>query len=234
MNKKIAKLLLFKGYFTVGKLKSPRIKYFPLYTDSRKVFSQYKKMEIVTDELARLIKPFKPDLIVSREAAGIPFGVLVAAKLKKNFLYLRKKVKEYNVKNIIEGVYKPGQKVMVVDDAMSTGNDKKKIVKTLEKVDLKVLGIALLLDSFYGPKYRQPQMWLRKNKKYKYIYLVTWPGLMDFAAKQKFLSRKLCDLIIEQLYDPLAWQKKPSNWKKFKELAKKEKNLIFDKSFKDI
>ena len=234
MNQRVIKELLFKGYFSAGKFKSPRINYFPLYPDNRLVFSRVKKLKVVAEELAKLIKPLKPDLIASREAAGVPFGVAVALKLNKNFLYLRKEPKGYNTNNVIEGAYRPGQSVMVVDDAISTGNDKKKIIEVLESAGLKVIGVALALDAYYGPKYRRHQAWLRQSKKYKFIRLLTWPELMDYAAKQKFLGRELSDLIIEMLHDPAAWQAKPGNWQKFKKLAAKEKNLVFASSFKNI
>ena len=234
MNQRVIKELLFKGYFSAGKFKSPRINYFPLYPDNRLVFSRVKKLKVVAEELAKLIKPLKPDLIASREAAGGPFGVAVALKLNKNFLYLRKEPKGYNTKKVIEGDYRPGQRVMVVDDAISTSNDKKKIIEALESAGLKVIGVAVILDAFYGPKYRKKQLWLRQSKKYKFISLVTWPELMDYAAKQKFLGRELCDLIIEMLHDPFAWQSEASNWQKFKKLAAKEKNLIFNRSFKEL
>ena len=234
MNKRVAKLLLFKDYYVVGKIKSPRIDYIPFYPDNRKVFSQMKILRVVAEELAKKIRPLRPDMIASREATGVPFGVMVAAVLNKKFLYLRKKPKSYNTKNVIEGYYKKGERVMVVDDAMSTGRDKKKIVQTLEKAGLKVLGVALFLDAYYGPKYRKSQQWLRKNRPYKFITLLTWPELMNYLAESKFISKEFSDLIIEYIHDPFAWQKKESNWKQFKALAPQEKNLRLDKSFKKI
>lgn len=235
MNKKVAKLMLFKGYFIVGRFHSPRIGEFPLYPDNRLLFSQVKRLKVVAKELAKIIRPMKPDLIAAREAAGIPFGLAVALAINKNFLYLRKQPKGYNTNKIIEGGYQPGQRVVVVDDAMSTGKDKKIVIKVLEQAGLKVLGVVVVVDTHYGPKYRESQAWLRRGKKYKFKGLVTWPALMHFAADQKFLGRELCDMIAnEMIYDPLSWQKKPANWQRFKQLAKMEKNLIFAESFKKI
>ncbi|MFA6524790.1 MAG: phosphoribosyltransferase family protein [Patescibacteria group bacterium] len=234
MNKRAAKALLFKGYFMAGNFISPRIGHFPLYPDHRKAFSRNKVFSILTQELAKSARSVKSDLIASREAAGVPYGVAVASILKKDFLYLRKKPKGYNTRNVIEGMYRKGQSVVVIDDAMSTGGDKKEIIKTLTAAGLKVKGIIVIMDAFYGPKYRKPQRWLRENKKYKFIALFTWPEMMKYAADNKFISKKLGDLIIEQLKDPLAWQKVPANWKRFKELAAKERNLTFDQSFYKI
>lgn len=234
MNKKAAEALLFKGYFTACKLKSPRIEYFPLYPDCRKAFSRNKILQIIAKEMAVEVKKTDASLIASREAAGVPYGVSVANLLGKDFLYIRKRPKGYNTNSVIEGDYKKGQTVTIVDDVMSTGGDKKKLVKELESVGLKVKGVVVVLDAYYGPKYRKSQQWLRVNKKYKFSTLATWPELMKYAGESKFLSKELCELIIEQINDPFAWQKKSENWKKFKKLAKKEKNLVFDKSFYKI
>ncbi len=234
MNDRIGKILLFKGYFSAGKLTSPRIGDFPFYIDNRKIFSQIEKLEVAGEELAKIIEPMKPDLIAAQEAAGIPFGLAAALKLKKDFLYLRKAPKNYNTTSLIEGGYRPGQRVVIVDDAISTGGGKKDNVEILEKAGLEVAGVAVFLDAFYGQKYREEQAWLRENKKYKFASLGTWPEIMDYAAEQKFLGRKLCDVVKEFLNDPLEWQKSEANWKKFKELAAAETNLIFTENFKDI
>ncbi|MFA6272385.1 MAG: phosphoribosyltransferase family protein [Patescibacteria group bacterium] len=234
MNKRAAKALLFKGYFIAGNFISPRIGHFPLYPDHRNAFSRNRVFSILTQELAKAAATIKSDLIASREAAGVPFGVAVASTLKRDFLYLRKKPKGYNTNNVIEGMYHKGQSVVIVDDAMSTGGDKKEIVKTLEAAGLKVKGIIVIMDAFYGLKYRKAQNWLRKSRKYKFIALITWPGIMKYAADQKFLEKDFCRLIIKMLDDPFGWQKDPKNWKEFKQLGVVEKNLIFDESFDKI
>ncbi|MBU0613395.1 hypothetical protein KKB10_05300 [Patescibacteria group bacterium] len=234
MNKKAANSLLFKEYFLACRLKSPRIGYFPLYPDNRKAFSKNEVLQVIAKEMAKEVRKLNPDLIASREAAGIPYGVSVANQLKKDFLYLRKEPKGYTTNSVIEGVYKNNQTVVIVDDAISRGGDKKEIVKVLEGVGLKVKGVVVILDAFYGSKYRKPQQWLRENKKYKFVALTTWPELMKYAAESNFISKELSELIIKQIDDPFAWQKNPANWKNFKKIAIKEKNLIFDKSFDKI
>ena len=124
-NQPVADALLFKGYFLAGHLSSPRIGYFPFYPDSRRVFSITSKLALVADELAKTIMPMSVDLIASREAAGIPFGVATALAAKKDFLYLRKTPKGYGTNSVIEGIFQPGQRVVIVDDAASRMQDKK-------------------------------------------------------------------------------------------------------------
>ena len=232
-NKRVAKVLLSKGYFTAGKLWSPRSKFVPLHPDHRPFFSHPDKMKIISDEMAKVISPLKVDLIASREAGGVPFGMAAALKLKKGFLYLRKEPKGYGLNSMILGDYKAGQRVAIVDDIVSRAGDKKKAKEILELGGLKVVGVVVIFDAFLVKFFRE-QRWLRESKKYKLISLVRWPDLMKFAAQSNFLGADLCQIIVEYTRDPLAWQKKKSNWKKFKELAAKEKNLVFHESFKDI
>ncbi|MFC1663441.1 orotate phosphoribosyltransferase [Patescibacteria group bacterium] len=231
MNARVAKALMLKNMYIAGRFRSPRIDYFPFYSDLRIAFSHNQVLKICASEIAKAIKKYNFDIIASREAAGVPFGVAVALRLNKDFLYLRKEAKGYNVNRVIEGDFKKGQRIFIVDDAMSTGGDKKSIVNTLEKAGLKVIGIALVLDAYYGPRYRRSQKWLRRNKKYKYIKMLTWPELMNYAAKSGFMSDELAKLLKKMIYDPRAWQKKESNWQQFKKLAAKEKNIIYDESF---
>lgn len=233
LNKKVAEAILYKGYFTAGKVWSPRSKFMPLYPNHRIFFSHPDKMKVIAEEIAKAIKPMKVDFVASREAAGVPFGVAAAMKLNKGFLYLRKESKGYALKGLILGDFKAGQKVAIVDDGMARGGDKKKAKELLEKSGLKVVGVVVIFDAFYK-KYFGKQKWLREGKKYKLVSLTRWPDLMKFAAQSKFLGAELCQMIAGYSRDPLAWQKKETNWKRFKELAVKEKNLIFHESFKDI
>jgi orotate phosphoribosyltransferase len=234
MNKKIADLLLFKQLWIAGKMVSPRIGLFPFFPDSRILFSHIDKLDIIAEELAKAISPINPDLIAAQEAAGVPFGVAVSLKLKKNFLYLRKEPKNYLTNNLIEGDFLPGQKVVIVDDFVSKGEGKKKCVDVLEKAGLNVVGVVVYNDTHYGEKYLEEQAWLRKSQKYNFISLLNWPDFMDYAGEVGFFSIEFCELIKNWLNDPIVWQTKPENWKNFKKLALKEKNITFHSSFIDI
>ncbi|MFA6322436.1 MAG: phosphoribosyltransferase family protein [Candidatus Buchananbacteria bacterium] len=234
MNQKVLELLLFKDHFIAGKMNSPRVGHFPFLADARKIFCRIEILDVVAEELAGIIGPWDVDLIASPEAAGVPFGVATALKVKKNFLYLRKEPKGYQTNNLIEGDFTPGQRVVIVDDFISKGGGKEKYVKVLEAAGLVVVGVAVFNDAHYGPKYLEEQKWLRENKKYKFTTLVTWPELMDYAAEQKFFSQEFCEIVKDWLDDPIEWQTKDENWQKFKGVAIKEKNLNFHPSFEEI
>ncbi len=100
------------------------------------------------------------DVIVGPDARGFIFGTPVAARLKKPFVMVRKPGKlpgkimsesydlEYgsNVLEIQEGMIKPGQKVVIVDDLMATGGTTKAIIDLLHKVGAEVLRVVVLIE----------------------------------------------------------------------------------------
>lgn len=232
-NQRVADALLFKGYFIVGKLFSPRVGYFPLYPDSRKLFSIPSKLKLVATELAHVVSPMNADLVASREAAGIPFGVATALEADKGFLYLRKEPKGYITKSVIEGMYTPGQRVVIIDDAVSTTKDKKTAIDQLTAVGLRVVGVAVILDVAYDVMAAE-QAWLRHSSTYVFSALVSWTDLMRYAAEKKFISQEFADIIIAWIADPFTWSNNPENWQHFKAIAAGEQNVIFDPSFQEL
>ena len=226
-------MLLFKGYFIAGHLYSPRVGYFPVYPESRRVFSITSKLELVAEELSKTIVPPNADLVASREAAGIPFGVATALEAQKGFLYLRKEPKQYIASRIIEGVFLPGQRVVIVDDAVSRTHDKKTAIDQLTAAGLQVVGVSVLLDAAYGVTDAE-QAWLRQSSEYQFATLVRWDDLMRYAAEKKFISAALADIVVAWIADPFRWSEDAENWQRFKAVAAREPNVVFDPSFKEI
>lgn len=232
-NQRVADELLFRGYFIAGRLYSPRVGYFPLYPESRKVFSITSKLKLVAEELAKTITPMSADLVASREAAGIPFGVATALEAQKGFLYLRKEPKGYITNSVIEGVFEPGQRVVIVDDAVSRTHDKKTAIDQLSAAGLRVVGVSVLLDAAYGVTDAE-QAWLRQNPQYQFTALVRWDDLMRYAAEKKFISQALADIVLAWIADPFRWGENPENWQRFKAVAAREPNVVFDPSFEEL
>ena len=174
-----------------------------------------------------------PDLVASREAAGIPFGVAAALEAKKGFLYLRKEPKGYITNSVIEGMFEPGQRVVIVDDAVSRTHDKRTAIDQLSAAGLQVVGVSVLIDAAYGVTDAE-QAWLRQNPQYQFAALVRWGDLMRYAAEKKFISPALADIVLAWIADPFSWGENPENWQQFKAVAAREPNVVFDPSFKEI
>ena len=82
--------------------------------------------------------------------AGIAWGALAADQLKLPFIYVRAKPKEHGMGNQIEGYYEAGQKIIVIEDLVSTGKSSLEVVDVLRKNDLEVIGLVSIFT--YGFK----------------------------------------------------------------------------------
>ena len=95
----------------------------PIYCDNRLVLSFPEKRSVVVEGFVEEIKANynDADVIIGTSTAGIPWGAMVADKLNKPFGYVRSSNKTHGKGNKIEGKVEPGQKVVVVEDLISTG-----------------------------------------------------------------------------------------------------------------
>lgn len=109
--------------FGVFKLTSGRVS--PYYIDLRLVPSYPEAFRRICDIYVRMIKEDVGldsfDRIVGIPTAGIPFASVISFKLGKPFLYVRKQVKAHGRERMVEGVLTPGDRVLFIDDLVTTG-----------------------------------------------------------------------------------------------------------------
>ena len=122
----------------------------PVYCDNRKTLSYPHVRDFVKSELANMILEQFPDAdaIAGVATAGIAHGVMAADLLKLPFLYVRSKPKEHGMGNQIEGVLEAGQKVVVVEDLISTGKSSLEVAEVLRAHGATVIGMVGLFT--YG------------------------------------------------------------------------------------
>ena len=118
----------------------------PIYCDNRMSLSFPKLREQITKALTVEIKATYSNVeaIAGVATAGIPQGALVAAELGVPFIYVRSKAKGHGMTNLIEGKIVKGQKVVVIEDLVSTGGSSLKAVEDLRSNDIEVLGMAAI------------------------------------------------------------------------------------------
>ncbi|MEG2506450.1 MAG: orotate phosphoribosyltransferase [Longicatena sp.] len=118
----------------------------PIYCDNRLVLSFPEKRSVVVDAFVQLIKDEydDADVIIGTSTAGIPWGALVADKLEKPFGYVRSSNKTHGKGNKIEGKVEKGQKVVVVEDLISTGGSVKDVVDSLREAGAQVIGVVAI------------------------------------------------------------------------------------------
>ena len=116
----------------------------PFYCDNRKTLSYPSLRNFVKLELSRLIMENFPecDAIAGVATGAIPQGALVADELNLPFVYVRSKPKDHGLENLIEGELKPGMRVVVVEDLISTGGSSLKACEAIRRDGCEVIGMV--------------------------------------------------------------------------------------------
>ena len=122
----------------------------PIYCDNRKTLSYPEVRTFIRDGFAELIREkfAGADVIAGVATGAIARGALVADVLGKPFVYIRSSPKGHGLENLIEGDLKPGQKVVVIEDLISTGGSSLKAVQAVRDFGGEVLGMVAIFS--YG------------------------------------------------------------------------------------
>ena len=126
----------------------------PIYCDNRKTLSYPDIRTFIKVEIARIIREKYPEVeVIAGVATGaIAQGAMVADELGLPFVYVRSAPKDHGLENLIEGDLKNSQKVVVVEDLVSTGKSSLKAVEAIRKAGCEVLGmIAIFTYGFWFP-----------------------------------------------------------------------------------
>lgn len=174
----------------------------PIYCDNRITLSYPKVRTSIRDGLATAVQAYWGDveIIAGVATAGIAQGVLVADWLELPFCYVRPEPKKHGMGNQIEGYIKPGQKVVLIEDLVSTGGSSLKAVDALREAGANVLGMVAIFS--YGFEISR-QNFAEKNL--KFYTLSDYETLIGEAVKQRYVSES-------QLITLHEWRNNPSEW----------------------
>ncbi len=176
----------------------------PIYCDNRLSLSYPEIRKTICDGLVQAIREnfFTAESIAGVATAGIAQGALVAESLNLPFLYVRPKPKDHGMGNLIEGKITKGQKVVVVEDLVSTGGSSLKSVQALRDAGFEVLGMVSIFN--YGFDIATRNFYEANTS---LISLSDYSQLLRFALEKKYITD-------EQLTSLKAWRVDPSNWRK--------------------
>ena len=176
----------------------------PVYCDNRKVLSFPYVRDFVKSELANMVLEHFPDaeVIAGVATAGIAHGVMAADLLKLPFIYVRAKPKEHGMGNQVEGVLEKGQKVVVIEDLVSTGKSSLQVVDVLREQGAEVLGMCALFT--YGFPVADEAF---KATGLPLHTISNYNALMEVAEEQKIIGS-------EQKATLEQWRIDPANWGK--------------------
>jgi len=174
----------------------------PIYCDNRKILSFPKVRTFVRQELVKRINDEygTPDVIAGIATGGIAIGALVAQDLGLPFVYVRASEKKHGLNNKIEGVVKPGQSVVVIEDLISTGRTSLEVVKVLRDTGCKVQGMIAIFT--YGFKISEENF---KKAKCPLITLLDYDILIQQAADNNYIRES-------DLLSLVKWRDNPEGW----------------------
>lgn len=176
----------------------------PIYCDNRKGLSYPELRAQISDAMVKKIKEHYADCdVIAGVATGaIAYGVLVAEKLGKPFVYVRPKPKDHGMGNQVEGVLKEGDKVVVIEDLISTGMSSLGAVSALTKAGAHVLGMIAIF-SYNFPQSRRAF----ENANIELYTLSDYDTLIDVALETNYINEKDIELLRTWRYSPETWGK---------------------------
>ena len=174
----------------------------PIYCDNRITLSHPSIRTYIRQQLSTLIQEeFGSVAVIAGVAtAGIPQGALVAQELGLPFIYVRAKAKEHGRGNLIEGEYTPGQRVVVVEDLISTGKSSLQAVHALREAGCEVAGLVGIFN--YGFDAADENF---KNAKCRFLTLSNYTALIEYAAEHNFVSAEDLNILRKWRENPEAW-----------------------------
>jgi orotate phosphoribosyltransferase len=174
----------------------------PIYCDNRKVLSFPHVREFIKSEMCNVIFDRFPnaELLAGVATAGIAWGAMAADQLKLPYVYVRPKPKEHGLGNQIEGSYQKGQKVVVIEDLISTGKSSLEVVEVLRKAGVEVIGmVSIFTYGFTAAKDAFEKAGLT------YQSLTNYPTLIQLAIEKKIVDASEQEIL-------LKWSANPANW----------------------
>ena len=174
----------------------------PIYCDNRITMSYPHVRRAIAKGLAAVIKTTYPEaeVIAGTATAGIPHAACVAELLDLPMVYIRSKAKEHGKGNQIEGRIQPNQKMVVIEDLLSTGGSVLEACEAAKREGADVLGVAAIFT------YELPQVQENFDQAgLPYVTLTNYTALIESALETGAIQESDVALLQEWRKDPAAW-----------------------------
>ena len=184
----------------------------PVYIDCRRLLSFPEVREAIIVEMAQkaesAIGRDAIDVVAGGETAGIPYAALVAQKLSKPMIYIRKQPKGYGGTKQIEGILEANQRVLLVEDLITDGMSKLRFNIGIRAAGSKITHCLCVFE------YGSDDLDLHEGEKnlaehgIKSHALANWDHVLAAGRGKKYLSEDATKQILDFLKDPENWGKK--------------------------
>ena len=176
----------------------------PIYCDNRMTLSYPKIRTFLAESFAKIVQngDTYPDVIAGVATGAIAVGMLVAQQLGLPFVYVRPEPKSQGRGNQIEGCLQAGQKVVVIEDLISTGGSSLGAVAALREAGAQVLYMAAIMT--YGFSVAQDNF---EKAGVRLTTLCDYDTLIAQAAEMHYVQPSDLELLAR-------WRENPSRWKK--------------------
>lgn len=180
----------------------------PIYCDNRVTLSYPSIRTYIRQKLSELIQEEYGSIgvIAGVATAGIPQGALVAQELGLPFIYVRSKPKEHGTQSLIEGEIHEGQRVVIVEDLISTGKSSLQAVKALREAGYEVAGLVAIFS--YGLDISTENF---ANAKCRFSTLSNYSALLEYAEENNFFPKKDIELLANWRNNPEEWSNQFNN-----------------------
>jgi orotate phosphoribosyltransferase len=174
----------------------------PIYCDNRKTLAFPKIRSYIKNAFCEIIKSnFQEfDVIAGVATGAIAQGALVAESLSKPFCYIRSAPKDHGLTNLIEGDLQPGQKVVVIEDLISTGGSSLKAVDAVRNVGAEVIGMVAIFTYGFSTAIEN---FAKSNV--SLITLSNYNALIELALETGYIKQEQIDVLRK-------WREAPDKW----------------------
>jgi orotate phosphoribosyltransferase len=176
----------------------------PIYCDNRITLSYTNIRTFIRQSYSEAVLEYfgKPDVIAGVATGGLAQGALVAQELGLPFIYVRSEPKAHGMGNQIEGAYESGQKIVVIEDLISTGGSSIKAIQALQNAGLDVKGLIATFS--YGFKVAEENF---QKVNCPFITLTNYDLMIESALKKDYVNES-------DMQSLKLWKEDPANWLK--------------------
>lgn len=174
----------------------------PIYTDNRITLSYPDIRNFIKVELSRLILENFPgaEAVAGVATGAIAQGALVADTLGLPYAYVRSTPKDHGLENLIEGNLRPGQKVVVIEDLISTGGSSLKAVEAIRNAGCEVIGMVAIFTYGFPVAIRRFE-----EADVTLLTLSNYSAMLEAALSSGYIKTDDLETLQE-------WRKDPENW----------------------